>query len=341
MGKHDSEIIAVLPTEGPGVEGMSTPQVRDALARAGLPFRYDKAALRGLQALENQGLVYCESRGRALYWKKRAGASGMAAKAGAMMRFDEALALQVLKRFSSRQIPVLVAQSLSGMFEVAEDKLARAHAATQEHHGKWLSKVAVEPGAFPLEHPTIEPEVFAAVSQALFHERKLHVQYRKRGDESDSERILLPLGLVEVGGLVYLVGGTEGKRDPTLYRLDRMAAAVLQDESFTYPRTFSLDDYVKHQRQFDFFPNGQIRLRLRFRDGAGDHLLESRLSDDQKVERTGDVLEVTGTVMLSQRLRWWIRSFGPQVEVIEPSELRDELAQEARALHDLYRRRRV
>jgi predicted DNA-binding transcriptional regulator YafY len=319
---------------------MSTPDVRDALARAGLPFNYDKAALRGLQALEDQGLVYCEPRGRALYWKKRAGASGMAEKAGAMMRFDEALALQVLKRFSARQIPVLVAQSLSTMFDVAEDRLTRLHSSTPQPHQKWLSKVAVEPAAFPLQHPPIAPEVFADVSQALLYERKLHLRYRKRGDGSETERTVLPLGLVEVGGLVYLVGVAEGKRDAILYRLDRVTVATLQAESFTYPRTFSLDDYVKRQRQFDFFPDGNIQLKLRFHDNAGDHLLESRMSEGQQVQRIGDTLEVTGTVMSSQRLRWWIRSFGPQVEVLEPEDLREEFAEEARKLYDSYRRRK-
>ena len=341
LGKYDTEIIAVIPTEGPGVEGITTSEVREVLARAGLPFGYNKAALRGLQALEAQGFIYCEPRGKMLYWKKRAGASGMAAKAGDMMRFDEALALQVLRRFSSRQLPVLIAQSLSAMFDVAEDKLTRTHAGGPQHHGRWLSKVAVEPAAFPLQHPSIDPEVFAAVSQALFYERKLHIRYRKRGDESDSDRALLPLGLVEVGGLVYLVSGAEGKQEPTLYRLDRMTAAVLQEESFAYPGTFSLDDYVKRQRQFDFFPDGRVKLRLRFRGRAGDHLLESRISDDQTVQRLVGGLEVTGTVTSSHRLRWWIRSFGPHVEVMEPADLRAEFADEARMLADAYRPRAV
>ena len=40
--------------------------------------------------------------------------------------------------------------------------------------------------------------------------------------------------------------------------------------------------------------------------------------------------------MLSQRLRWWLRSFGPNVEVLGPASLRAELAAEARALARSY-----
>jgi predicted DNA-binding transcriptional regulator YafY len=45
---------------------------------------------------------------------------------------------------------------------------------------------------------------------------------------------------------------------------------------------------------------------------------------------------VQGTVMLSQRLRWWLRSFGPNVEVLTPASLRAELAAEAARLYEMY-----
>jgi predicted DNA-binding transcriptional regulator YafY len=122
-----------------------------------------------------------------------------------------------------------------------------------------------------------------------------------------------------------------------MYRLDRLDSAKMMPESFSYPRAFRLDDYVKQQRQFDFMVEGEVTLTLLFLNGAGNHLLETPFAADQEARQTGDgLVEVQGTAVLSQRLRWWLRSFGPHVEVIGPQNLRAEFAQEARALAELY-----
>jgi predicted DNA-binding transcriptional regulator YafY len=53
-------------------------------------------------------------------------------------------------------------------------------------------------------------------------------------------------------------------------------------------------------------------------------------------EYVGSELRVRGTVLLSKRLRWWLRAFGPNVEVLEPATLREEMANEAETLVALY-----
>lgn len=132
------------------------------------------------------------------------------------------------------------------------------------------------------------------------------------------------------------MAGTEGKPDPTMYRMDRLTRAAARLEPFAYPASFSLDAYVRQQRRFDFMVEKEAVLKLKFVGGAGDHLLEAPMSKDQKSTRKEDALHVQGTVMLSQRLRWWLRSFGPNVEVLGPATLRAELAAEAAELATIY-----
>jgi predicted DNA-binding transcriptional regulator YafY len=292
---------------------------------------------RRLAKLELGGLVEMQTRGTSLVWRRKAGASGMAARAGSMMTFDEALALQTLRRFSSRQIPELVADSLGSMFEVAEARLQRTNNETERRYSRWASKVAVESGGFSLHYPSVNRELFAIVSRSLFEERKLEIVYRPRNNAANERaKVILPLGLVEVGGLVYLVGGTEGRAEPTMYRMDRLWKAKSLPESFAYPPTFSLDAYVKQQRRFDFMVEKEVLLKLKFVAGAGDHLMEAPMALDQKITPKDEALLVQGTVLLSQRLRWWLRSFGPNVEVIGPASLRAELAEEAQQLARMY-----
>jgi predicted DNA-binding transcriptional regulator YafY len=337
MSEIDREIMRVLPDAATQDAYLSTPEIYRRLTNNVQDMPSAKTIHRHLARLEEEGLVELDERGNANVWRRKAGASGMAAKAGSMMNFDEALALQTLKRFSSRQIPDLVAESLTAMFQIADARLQRTNTETERKYSRWASKVAVESGGFALHYPVIDREQFATVSRALFEERKLEIVYRPRHNtDNDRPKVVLPFGLVEVGGLVYLVAGTQGKANPTMYRLDRLSSAKALLESFAYPASFSLEAYVIEQRSFDFMVEKEVLLKLKFVGGAGEHLLEAPMSTDQKSARKGDALHVQGTVMLSQRLRWWLRSFGPNVEVLGPASLRAELAAEAVELGRIY-----
>jgi predicted DNA-binding transcriptional regulator YafY len=338
MDTLDSKIISVLPNANGNAEFLSTPDVHKKLEVIESDAPVVKTVQRRLEKLQRLGFVEMKKRGAAWLWCKGAGAGGMAGKSGAIMTREEALALHMLRSFTSRQIPTLVAEALSDLFKVADKRLEMAVTEDERRYGRWADKVAVEHSGFALRYPPIDPETFATISQALFHERKLEIVYRPRSNvTNDKCKVILPLGLVEVGGLVYLIGGTEGRSNPTMYRLDRLARAAMTVESFSYPRSFKLDDYVRQQRQFDFMVEGEVMLKLRFFNGAGDHLLETPFAADQETRPTSAGLEVQGTVLLSQRLRWWLRSFGPYVEVMAPEKLRVELAEEAQALAKLYR----
>ncbi len=337
MPDLDRDIMRLLPDAGAQADYVSTPDLYERMQETVPDLPSIKTVLRRLAELEARGLVETDRRGTVSVWRRKDGASGMAAKAGSIMSFDEALALQTLRRFSSRQIPGLVADSISALFKIADARLERPVSESERKYARWTGKVAVESGGFALHYPSIDRKIFAAVSRALFEERKLQIVYRPRHNaDNETPKIVLPLGLVEVGGLVYLVGATEGKPEPTLYRMDRLARADAMLESFVYPASFSLEVYVKQQRRFDFMVDKAVKLSLKFVNQAGDHLLEAPLSLDQTTRRTDDALFVQGTAMLSQRLRWWLRSFGPNVEVLGPASLRAELAAEAAALARIY-----
>jgi len=318
---------------------MTTPQVADALERSGMTISHVKTVQRRLDALFEDGVVIKRKAGNTLEWQKKEGASGVAAKAGTMMTFDEALALQTLKRFASRQIPTLVGAALSGLFEVAEDRLKQGSAPNGRRHANWHRKVAAVDNGFHLLAPTVREAIFFPVSEALFAEQLLEIVYKPRSnpEKKPEPQTVLPLGLVEMASFVYLVAKRDSKPDAVMYRLDRMQSARVCPESFPYPKDFSLETYIAQERQFDFLPRGEIKLAVRFANGRSHAVCEAPMSQDQTVEHHSDgSIIVRGTVKLSERLRWWLRSFGPFAEVLEPASLREEFAAEASAAATLY-----
>ncbi|HNH44897.1 MAG TPA: WYL domain-containing protein, partial [Agitococcus sp.] len=62
-----------------------------------------------------------------------------------------------------------------------------------------------------------------------------------------------------------------------------------------------------------------IRLKAKFTKVVGDHLYESKLSEDQVITELDDThLLIEATVKHTQQLVWWLRGFGDAVEVLEP-----------------------
>ncbi|QEI07902.1 hypothetical protein FXN63_20205 [Pigmentiphaga aceris] len=205
MSARDEHILSVLPTHNDAAKWMTTPKVAERLRNAGIPITHVKTVQRWLEKLETQGVVSRQPAGNALAWQRKEGAGGIAARAGGLMTFNEALALQVLKRFSDRHVPAMVSTSLDSMFKVAE---LRLRAGTQDgaQHAAWHHKVAVVDSGFQPKAPLLADAIFHEVSNALFTERMMELVYARRdtvpGTSSRKQRVM-PLGLVETAaGLV-------------------------------------------------------------------------------------------------------------------------------------------
>lgn len=79
--------------------------------------------------------------------------------------------------------------------------------------------------------------------------------------------------------------------------------------SFNRPKEFDLQKYDDDGR-FGFGEGKRIHLTFKINNAAGQHLLESPLSTDQKVVDLDDAYDITATVMDSEMLDWWLRGLG-------------------------------
>ena len=70
---------------------------------------------------------------------------------------------------------------------------------------------------------------------------------------------------------------------------------------------------------------------------AGAHLFETPLSKNQSIKETKDgFFVVQDEVVDNMELRYWIRAFGDEVEVILPKTLRNEFAKLSKRLRKKY-----
>ena len=192
---------------------------------------------------------------------------------------------------------------------------------------EWLAKVRVVSTTQPLLPPKIRPGVFEAVSNALYANRWLRVDYRNAaGKEVKAE--VMPLGLAQQGPRLYLVCRFRGFDNERSLAVHRLVSAEVTESTFVRPKDFDLQRYDDDGR-FGFGEGKRIRLSFRIDKEAGVHLLESPLSADQAIIDLDTQFEIRATVAETAQLKWWLRGFGDQVSHVRYTSADSSVAESA------------
>ena len=227
---------------------------------------------------------------------------------------QESLLLQLAEEHLRNLLPARLMKSMEGFFSQARRNLGPGSSAQLER--EWRDKVRVVATSQPLLPPKVSNQVFEVVSEALFHNHWLKLDY-KNASGKRAEIDVMPLGLVQQGPRMYLVCRFRGYDNERNLALHRIQSAELSTLKFKRPVDFDLKKYDDDGR-FGFGDGERVRLSFTIEREAGLHLLETPLSADQQVEELPDGrLAVMATVVDSAMLEWWLRGFGEAVSGVK------------------------
>ncbi|CAA9892776.1 WYL domain-containing protein [Candidatus Methylobacter favarea] len=248
-----------------------------------------------------------------------------------LMTADEALTFKLVEQFLKHLLPHSVKDQLAAYFTLADRTLKATPLAN------WADKVRIISNTQTLLPARIDDAVLTVVYEALLKSRRFTATYRPRKDELKTYEVN-PLGLIFKGSSVYLAATLRDYHDIKQLAMHRFSEAALIDKATTVPSGFSLDRYIA-EGEFDYplIPGQSMQLTLKINDRVKKHLSETPLSVDQQVTRIDESsFQLQATVKDTLQLRWWLRSFAADVEVLEPLSLREEFVAAARALNLLY-----
>lgn len=298
---------------------IDTGTLRRQLAELGFETT-QRTVQRDLEKLSAVFPLVCDDRSRphGWSWEREAEEQGMP-----VMAPRAALALKVMEEHATRLLPPDIVGFLQPYFRRAEGVLADQG---DSAYRAWRERIAVIPGRQRLLPPSLSPGVADVVYEALFRQQRFIARYRRRGarDDAPSEYEVSPHGLVFRDNLVYLVASLWDYDDIRQLALHRILSAEPSDRPVHVPEGFSLDAYVR-AGEFDYPVGKRIRLRAWFSHAAVQHLLETPLSEDQKVRWQEDGALLSATVQDTAQLRWWLLGLGEHVCVERPVALRREL----------------
>ena len=172
--------------------------------------------------------------------------------------------------------------------------------------------------------------------QATFSDRKLGLHYL-RSNGTPLETIICPYGLVAKMDIWYLVAMTN-EGDIRTFRVSRFTSLQILDETFQRSPTFDLATYWKENTSH--YQESKPRYIVEVRVAPGNpgvvrYLQEAYGAQPQPPDHQG-WMPLTLTLSAMQEARMVIMGMGNQIEIIKPSELRDEVRQWLKALQDHY-----
>lgn len=182
-------------------------------------------------------------------------------------------------------------------------------------------------------------KTFESVAIAWITQRQMKICYLSLGSDQTKEWLLEPyfVEMTGVGYSTYVIGHAirEGKEGIITFKLDRIKSAEVLETNFEIPSGLDFEKLLSSS--WGIMWGEDTELKLRFSSRVTRRVKECVWHPSQVIEdlpdggclmtlRVGSSLEVTP----------WIRSWGPDVEVLEPMGLRRELANQAAELATIY-----
>lgn len=251
----------------------------------------------------------------------------------------QALTLELAHDHLTTLLPASLLDTLAPYFKCAEGVLSSGDGLNKL--ARWRKKVAIVPSNQPLIPPHYPEDVIEAVHSALLSEHQLEISYASREQGEIKTYRVHPLGIVQRGAVTYLVATLYDYTDIRILAMHRIQSAQVLEQAAKTPKKFDLAQYIR-QGAFGFEEHGEIKLVVRFTVAAVEHLREMPLSLDQQIESDQPGwMFVRATVPDTAQLRWWLLGFADQVEVLEPSTLRDDFVNMSQSLHGIYHAARL
>lgn len=186
------------------------------------------------------------------------------------------------------------------------------------------------------EHDPNEPfsRSFAAVARGWAEGRVVEIVYDPGTGQEKTTRVH-PYFLEPDAALrsVYLIGFDEPADAMRTYKVERIKTASLTLDRYEIPEAFDPDEWLANSWGIwssDTTPTA--RVRLRFAPSVAHRVREAVWHRSQELTDLPDGgVEMAVTVAGTVEIRPWILSWGEGVEVLEPPELREAVADSVRA----------
>jgi predicted DNA-binding transcriptional regulator YafY len=174
------------------------------------------------------------------------------------------------------------------------------------------------------EREQLENQLFL-LQESIQKEQAISFSYRKPRGTTKIKRTVHPYGLVNISGIWYIVAHCLLRKQIRNFRLDRMDTLQQEQELFTKPKDFSLQDYQPEN-------NRTVTIHLLFPSHIAHKIIESRYFFIDSYEHKDNGFHVFLKSRSIDEVFQWVLSWGSQVQVLEPKILSEKIYDEVKKM---------
>ncbi len=201
----------------------------------------------------------------------------------------------------------------------------------QRHEVAWARQTLLATHMHRADNELLAPHL-EKLRRATRERRRVTMVYRGREQPERLQRDVDTYALIHRWGWWYGVGYCHLREAIRSFRVDRIVELTLLDKTFDVPSDFDVQEYLAAESH----TRPRFRVRIHFAPKAALLALDDRSLWDTVEEQPDASVIVTYAV---QNLEWAARtvlSYGPDVVVLEPEELRRLVGERARAIAAQY-----
>lgn len=194
--------------------------------------------------------------------------------------------------------------------------------------------ISVDVSAYSLSAEATK--VLEVLEEAVRKHFAVVIHYYTLSRNEETKRTVDPYGLTFRRHSWYLVGWCHLRRAERVFRLDRVLKVEKTGRTFQRPASFSLEKFFADA--WEVYASGKIiNVKLRFSPFLGP-VVKPALAPRGSFRAAAEGLLFEGRVPASDEFCRWLLTFGEDVEVLAPPELRQDVARRLEAAAALYGR---
>jgi len=148
-------------------------------------------------------------------------------------------------------------------------------------------------------------------------------------------RVVHPYATYQYKGDMYFIGYCEIKKTDLDFKLCRIKDYTITDDSFEMPEDFDIKK--KMENCIGNYRGKEYKIKLKIKNPMSQIVKEKIWVENQKIKdlENGDILFEAQMIGLEE-IRTWIMGMGSYVEVIEPTEIIEEIRNEIKKMIEIY-----
>ncbi len=179
-------------------------------------------------------------------------------------------------------------------------------------------------------------EIVETLTEAMLQRNTCGVKYHSFSDDREKMFKIAPLHFFEHNGGLYLFVHAPSFDNILTLAVERIYDVWINaDERFKYPENF--DPEALLASAFGVVFDDEIAVKVWFAASQARYISERQWSMDQKITENPD-----GSIILEMKtsgryeVKRWIMSYGPDAKVLEPEDLRQEIAADIEEMRKQY-----